>query len=363
MTAPVASATIEVDDATEAIELFYANGWTDGLPVVPPTQERVDAFLAFAGLKPDDLIGHYQMRGRPLYAEKLAINAVMAGCLPEYFPVVIAILQAMLEPEFEMHMINASTGSPLIGFIVNGPVRDAIGMNYYGGTMGPGNRANSTIGRAIRLIQMNVMGSNPGAGSPDDTPEHPRLDRATLGDPGKYVGYHIAEYEELVPQWDPVSVERGFDRGQSTVTVLPLWDDSKLSTQTESTPDAWIDGIAQYLIGAGRLAEKAFGTLIIPPEPAHLFADAGWSKKDIREALWERTRRSVAWVKENNWKIGGHGPMGAPVEPGDDEKMLGVATTPDDLIIVVAGAPAGNFPVYLFPFGWCRPVTKVVKGY
>ncbi len=355
------AATLEVDDFYEAIELFHRRGWTDGLPVVPPTPGRVDAFLAAAGRTADQPIGYYALRNRPILAGKLAVNAVMAGCLPEHFPVVVAIVEGMLEPEFQLHIINSSTGSPVVGFIVNGPIRLALGMNSYGNMLGPGNRANSSIGRAIRLIQINVMGSIPGAGSPQDTEATPALDRATMGEPAKYAAYHAVENEEDYPTLTPLHVERGFAPEQSTVTVLPLWEHLMLSNHAEETPDEWIDSTAKYLLGAGRLMDDCFGALLLPQEAAQLFVAAGWDKGDIRRALYERCRRSTAWVKENGWKIGGRFERGGEVLEGDDEAMLSITASPDDLLVVVCGGPAGNFPVYLHPFGAnCWPVTKVI---
>ncbi len=355
------SASYEVGDLTAALDLFDRRGWTDGLPVVPPTPAAVQAFLDAARLEPDHQVGYYALRSRPVLAEKLAINAVMAGCRPEYFAVVVAIVEAMLEPEFALHIMNASTGSPVIGFVVNGPVRRRLAMNSHGNMLGPGNRANSTIGRAVRLIQINVMGSTPGAGSPGDTEARPALDRATMGEPAKYAGYHVVENEEDFPAWTPLHVQRGYRPDQSTVTVLPLWDHLMLSNHAEETPDEWIDSTAQYLVGAGRLMDQCFGALLVPPEAARLFIDAGWTKDDVRRELWARCRRSVAWVKENGWKIGGRFERGGPVEPADHERLLSVARSPEDLLVVVGGGPAGNFPVFLHPFGAdCWPVTKVV---
>jgi hypothetical protein len=277
-------------------------------------------------------------------------------------PVVVAAVEGMLEPAFSLHVVNASTGSPVVGLIVNGPVRRALQMNWHGNVLGPGNRANATIGRAIRLVQINVMGSRPGAGSAADTEDHPALDRATMGEPAKYTTYHVVENEEDYPAWTPLHVERGFAAGESTVTVLPLWEHLMLSNHAEETPEEWIESTAQYLVGAGRLMDDCFGALLVPPEAAQLFIAAGWTKADVRQALWAATRRSTAWVKRNGWKIGGRFERGGPVEPGDEEQMLGVARSPDDLLVVVCGGPAGNFPVFLHPFGAdCWPVTKMVR--
>ena len=169
------SAAYDLADALEVNEFYQQQGWTDGLPIVPPTEERVWACLAAAGLAPGDLMGVEHVRQRPITAEKVAINAVMAGCLPAYMPVVVAILRAMCQESFNLHGSTASTGGSAQFIVVNGPIRTALGMNATHNVLANGNRANATIGRAIRLVLINVLGCVQG-----------QLDRSTLGHPGKY---------------------------------------------------------------------------------------------------------------------------------------------------------------------------------
>jgi len=339
----------DVADFEEANELFHARGWTDGLPVIPPTPEKVARFLDAAGLAGDEQLGFYEERRIPVTAEKVAINAVMAGCRPEYFPVVVAIMEAMLEPGFPIHVVNSSTGSFTLGFIVNGPVRRKLGMNCHGNVLGPGNRANSSIGRAIRLTQLNVLGSIPGAGGPE--PEHgrPVLDRSMMGQPAKYAGYHIVENEEAFPSLKPVHVELGYEPEDSTVTLLMIAGYRWICAHAEQTPDAWIDTMAHYAVGAGMLQPAGYSALLLPPENAQLFASAGWTKADIREALYERTRRSVAWIKEQGWKVQMQRARLEPVQSGDEDSFLAMAgsSAPDELFVVVCGGPAGSWPYYL----------------
>jgi hypothetical protein len=151
MSGPLRSQVFVIDDLQDAIEFCYDQGWTDGLPVVPPTVEKVQEFLHIAGREPDEVVFDYRERSRIVTVEKVAINAVMAGCRPQYFPVVLALIEAIATPEFGVHPLNASTGGSALGFVVNGPIRQQIGMNCQGNVLGPGNRANSTIGRAVRL--------------------------------------------------------------------------------------------------------------------------------------------------------------------------------------------------------------------
>lgn len=355
----------EVADYDEAIEMYHARGWTDGLPIVPPTPQRVARLLEAAGLRADDEIGFYRERRLPVVAEKLAINAVMAGCLPEYFRVVVAIVDAMLDPGFALHVANSSTGSFTLGFLVNGPIRARLGMNGHGNVLGPGNRANSSIGRAIRLIQLNVMGSIPGAGGPD--PDHGRavLDRSMMGQPAKYAGYHIVENEEAFPTLRPTHVELGYAPEESTVTLFLIAGHHWTDCHAEGTPQAWIDTMAQYIVGTGTLHAAGYGLLLLPPENARLFVKAGWSKADIRNALYERTRRSVAWVKRNGYKVRFHRERCEPVLPGDEDSYLAMAGSPaaEDLFVVVCGGSAGSWPYYLYGAGGpAKAVTRRIKS-
>src|SRR5919202_1519653 len=156
------SRTYDFEDAFAVNEQYQQNGWTDGLPIVPPTEERVWEFLQAARLAPADVIGVETVRQRPITAEKLAINAVMAGCLPMYMPVLVAILHAMCDEDFNMHGCTASTGGSAPFIVVNGPIRTELALNATHSVFGAGNRANATIGRAIRLLLMNVLGCIPG---------------------------------------------------------------------------------------------------------------------------------------------------------------------------------------------------------
>jgi hypothetical protein len=353
----------EVADFEAAQELYHGRGWSDGLPIVPPTPERVAEFLVAADLAPDAQIGFYAERRIPVFAEQLAINAVMAGCKPEYFPVVVAIVDALLDSTFRTHVVNSSTGSFTIGFIVNGPIRHRLGMNFDGNVLGPGNRANSSIGRAIRLIQLNVLGSIPGAGGP--APAHGRavLDRSMMGQPAKYAGYHIAENEEAFPSLTPLHVELGYAPEDSTVSLLFVAGYEWICAHGEQTPEAWCDTLAHYIVQSGHLQREGYAVLLLPPENAGLFVRNGWTKQDIRDALYERTRRSVGWVKRGGWKVQWQRPRLEPVERGDEEAMLAVAGSarPEDLVIVTCGGPAGAWPYYLHGGGGLNLITRKIR--
>ncbi len=339
------SAQYEVDSVADAIEFYYEKGWTDGLPVVPPTEDKVRAFLDAAGLEPDTVIGTYSTRKRVVTAEKVAINSVMAGCLPEYFQVVLAIMESILQPQFNLHVPNSTTGGAALGFIVNGPIRDALGMNYRGNVLGPGNRANSTIGRAVRLSQINILGSLPGAGT-EDPLGRPVFDRATVGQPGKYAGYHIAENEDDYPSLLPVHVERGFSREQSVVTVFATNGHVQLSAHSEDSAQKIAETVARHLVGSGRLvASGGYCVLVIPPENAGYLVKDGWSKADFRQAVFEGTRCTVDELRAQGWPARGRGAS------DDGEQTMAITGSPDDIHVAIAGGPAGGFIHYMLPYG------------
>jgi hypothetical protein len=283
-------------------------------------------------------------------------------------PVVIAIVEAMATDAFGLHAANATTGGSAVGFVVNGPVRTALGMNFRGNVLGPGNRANSTIGRAVRLVQINGFGSVPGAGNEPSVPagSRPILDRATVGQPGKYAGYHIVENEEDYPTLRPLHVERGFSPEQSVVTAFATVGHLQLSVHHEPTAEDIVATVCHYIVGTGRLTRSGYCTLVIPPENADIFVRDGWTKADIRQAVYHGTSRTVAWVKRNGGSLTG-GLMdrrGAPVLPGDEDLTAAAAGSPDDILTVVAGGPAGAFIHVLFPYGGmaCREIQHLKEA-
>jgi hypothetical protein len=242
-----------------------------------------------------------------------------------------------------------------VGFVVNGPVRTALGMNWRGNVLGPGNRANSTIGRAVRLTQINAFGSVAGAGNEAlvGPGGRPILDRATVGQPAKYAGYHLVENEEDYPTLRPLHVERGYAPTQSVVTVFATVGHLQMSIHHESTANEIVETVCHYLVGTGRFGGSGFCVLVIPPESADIFVRDGWTKADIRAAVHAGTTRTVAWAKSHGHSLTG-GLMdrrGAPVEPGDDARTVAVAGRPDDILVVVAGGPAGAFVQAMLPYG------------
>jgi hypothetical protein len=340
------SATYELADALDVNELYQQKGWTDGLPIVPPTEERVSEFLHEARLAPEDIVGIEAVRQRPITAEKVAINAVMAGCVPTTMPVVVAALQAMCDEEFNLHGSTASTGGSAPLIIVNGPIRTALGMNTTHNALANGNRANATIGRAIRLLLINVLGCIPG-----------QLDRSTLGHPGKFT-FCIAEDEEDSP-WVPLAQERGVAAGASGVTVMAAESPHQVMNEWTADPEEIMETFAAevrhnmltYSIWAGNYA------IIIPKQLRELLVAAGWQKKDIREYVFRSAR-----VRRREWATVGKGKL---VERGrGPDQEFTALRSPDDLLVVAAGGPAGGFGAVIPPWlgTWSHAVTKAVSS-
>jgi hypothetical protein len=332
----------EVADAFEANELFQRNGWTDGLPIVPPTESVVSRFLDAAGVPAGAVVGVEPVRRRRITAEKVAIAAVMAGGLPEYLPVVVAIVKAMCEPEFGFHGVTASTGGSAPFVVVNGPVRLALGMNATHNVLGNGSRPNATIGRALRLLIINVLGGIPG-----------QLDRSTLGHPGKFT-FCVAEDEEDSP-WLPLATERGVAPGASAVTVLAVESPHQIMNEWTHDPRDIAETYAAairanmltYSIWAGNYA------IVVPKQHRQIFAEAGWSKRDLRERVHERAR-----VSRREWRAVGK----SAVAPRKDEDAIYTALrSPDDLLVVAAGGPAGGFGAILPPW-YGKKSLAVTKG-
>jgi hypothetical protein len=329
--AALASPAHDVADAFAANELFQRNGWTDGLPIVPPTEAAVRAFLVAASRNAQDIIGVEPVRRRRITAEKVAIAAVMAGCLPEYMPVVVAVIRAMCEPQFGLHGCTASTGGSAPMIVANGPVRTQIGMNATHNVFANASRANATIGRTIRLFVLNVLGGHPG-----------QLDRSTLGHPGKFT-FCLAEDEEDSP-WLPLSVERGIPAGVSAVTVMAVESPHQIMNEWTHDPKEILDTYAAairsnmltYSIWEGNYA------MVIPKQHRQIFAAANWSKQNIREYTFE-----VARVARREWRSVG---KAAVAGRKDEERIYCALRSPDDLLVIAAGGPAGGFGAIVPPW-------------
>ena len=333
-----------MDDVVALNEQFHARGWTDGLPVMPPTPDAVAACLDWGGWHPDQLIGIETVRERPITAEKLAVNAVMAGCLPPHFPVVVAAVEAMCQQPFLLHGATSSTGGCAVLVIVNGPIRVELDMVSGHNALGNDNRSAAVIGRAIRLILINVLDCRPG-----------QLDRSTLGHPGKF-SYCVAEDEEGTP-WTPLAQDRGVRPGNSAVTVFAAGAPRQIMNEWTTEPTEILETFAaemranmlDYSIWAGNYV------MVVPKQLRDRLSEAGWDKTKLREHLYERTV-----VTRGDWERVG---KGAVVDDSNRDDEYRALRGPEDLLVVAAGGPAGGFGAVIPPwFGYKSQAVTTAIG-
>ena len=316
--------SIETEDAFAAIEAYFERGWTDGLPVVPPRPETVREFISTVDKSADEVLIAIDETNMQCTVETAAINAVMAGCKPEYFPIVVAAVEGWADPRWgptAFYVGNASTGGAGQMAIVNGPIRRELGFNCGVNLFGPGYRPNATIGRTLRLILMNALGMQPGV-----------FDMAIQGHPGKY-SYCIAEDEEASP-WEPLSVEQGFAQGTSTVTVVgargPIPVDERSHQDAEGILDA-IVAVMPHARGTGPYV------LVMGAEHADLIGRKnGWAKQQIKEYVFNKIQGKAR------------------------------IRVPEDILVVVAGGGNGGLTAIIPTWVYSVPpgdfVTREIKG-
>lgn len=324
-----------IGDDEDEFEAMFERGWSDGLPVVPPTEERVLRMLSGTSRDPKEVIGLCPPNLIPATVEKIAINAVMAGCKPEYLPVVLAAVEAILDPAFTMHGVLATTMFVGPVLVVNGPIRRQIGMNAKGNALGQGNRANATIGRAVQLVVRNIGGGRPR-----------EVDRATLGNPGKYT-YCFAEDEEG-SCWEPLSTDFGIPRGTSAVTVFAGFGLQGIVDQKSRTPESLARSMAGSLkaIHNPKLYPACDAMMVVCPEHERTFRNAGWSKARLLEEL-----HTLCEMPADPLIAGVDG-----IAEGLSPKMAGKTVNkfrPEGLMIVRAGGGAGMFSGIIG--GWAMP--------
>ena len=291
MTAPAPPPDLEqleipiAGDEHDAAECFHAWGWTDGLPIVVPTRARVEAMCAGASRYPVESLGNLPPRGGAATVLKIAINAVMAGCLAEHMPVVLAAVEAIQDPQFNLFGVQTTTHPCGILVIVQGPIAAALGMNAGHNCFGPGNRANATIGRALRLVLQNVGGGIPGA-----------TDKATQGSPAKYT-YCIAENEAASP-WPPLRVALGLDVADSCVTVVAAEGPHNVNDHGSTTGASVLNSIAETMatVGSNNLYVGGDTFVVLGPEHARTIAGSGFGREDVQRYLYEHARVAVARI-------------------------------------------------------------------
>jgi len=336
------------DDLQQVIDYYYDLGMTDGLPIVPPTPERVEAMMHFCDRSPLDVVGSIPPGHGLATIETLAVNAVMAGCQPEFFPVIVTAVEAMLETNFNLLGIQGTTHpvAPLV--VVNGPIAKELCINSGSGCFGPGWKANATIGRAIRLILMNIGGGYPG-----------KTDKSTLGGPAKY-SYVIAENEAESP-WNPWHVDHGYDRETSTVTVMGCEAPHNINDHAALNAVELMTTICSTFAvsGCNNIYLHGDPVLILGPEHAATIAADGWDKNRVKRYLWENARIPLEEMNAPNIErfAVSRPKFFANAKPGDRIPLIDDA---NDFVIMVAGG-AGKHSNFIPTLGetkfQIRPIT------
>ncbi|MFP6746712.1 MAG: hypothetical protein VCD66_03820 [Alphaproteobacteria bacterium] len=348
--APGAPARLNGPDDLEGVNrLFYSRGWTDGLPIIPPTPARQEKMLGECGLDPDELLALIEPRQGRATVAKVAVNAVMAGCQPEHLGVLIAAAKAMGQPALNLKALNTTTHPCTLLALISGPVADAIDVNSTYNALGQGSLANAAIGRALRSILLNIGGGTPGI-----------LDRATMGSPAKY-SFCFAERVEENPWGETLAMQRGFDAGQSTVTLCGVEGPHNVNDHYGKTAEEILLTIGGVLSSPGHNNSYLGGEImvVLGPEHAEIMARDGFSKADIRNFLIEHALIPAHALSQ---------PQRAIMRQYVPERLLAdgdggarIATRHEDILLVVAGG-AGRHSAIVPSFGNTRAVTETV-GY
>lgn len=336
------------DDADAVYEFVMRNGWGDGLPIIPPTRERVAELVSAAGRAEQEVVATLAPEWGEATVEAIASNAVMAGCAAHHMPVVIAAVAAMASEEFNLYGVQSTTNPVAVAGFVNGPIAKEADFNSSWNCLGPGNRSNAVVGRALRLILMNIGGGVPGD-----------MDRATHGQPGKF-SFFFAENEEDSP-WSPYHKDQGYDMDESTVTVF-----GPASTMNFAEATGSAEELLRVVAAGMRFPcsnDSYFNGqpwLVFAPEHAEVLSDGGYAKADVQQALWETSQqpfrvftRAVGdyWVRPT-WE-----PYFGELRP---DTMIPITRDPADIRLVVAGGPSIH-TVFMPTFGDCRSVTAPVS--
>jgi hypothetical protein len=340
---------VSVPDEGDVFAEFVRREWCDGLPIVAPTRERVDAMLGGAGTDRGESLGLMAPLWRECTMEKLAVNAVMAGCEPTFFPVIVAAVQALLDPAFNLYGVQATTHPVAPLLIVSGPRARVIGLHAGAGLFGPGFRANATIGRAIRLILMNVGGAWPG-----------RHDMATQGSPAKF-SFAIAEHEDASP-WEPLHVALGFRPDQSVVTVYGGEPPHNVNDHVSTTAAGILNNVSDVAAtlgsNVGWYLSQSQLLVVLGPEHAATVAADGLTRADVQRFVFEHARLPLGRLK-----LGGMwGMHDWPLwmrTVTDESVMLPQVPSPEDVFVMVAGGP-GKHSAVVPNCTFSRAVSRVI---
>jgi len=323
---------------------FYEHGWTDGLPIVPPTAERVEKLLAVSQHSAESVVGIVPPKMGMATVEKIAINAVMAGCVPEYFPIVLATVRAMCSPEFNLLPMQATTNPVTPMVTINGPIAKRLQINSGYNVLGQGWRSNATIGRAVRFILNNIGGGVPG-----------KVDKACHGQPGKF-SLCIAENEDASP-WEPFHVEKGFSRDDSTVTVIGVTGTQDIIHYARTSAQKVLDTIIHSIPREGykNLYSGGEPLFIFGPEQASILGGEGLSKKEVKRIIFQGTKVPLALFNSETVELI-KGRRAQWFSGALETREVPIADREEDIQIVVAGG-AGNHTVFIPTWGDTRCVT------
>ena len=341
------AATLDVPVDQEALDRYLiAHQWSDGLPAIAPTLARVERMLRTTNRAPDEVVSAIPPRYGLATVERIAINAVLAGCYPEYLPLLLAATEAVAAREFRLQSVQATTNPAAVMLIVNGPMSQRLGINSGSNCLGPGNWANATLGRAMRLILQNIGGALPG-----------QIDRATHGQPGKYT-FCCAENEADNP-WEPMHVERGYASDVSTVTVVAPLGTWNMNTHAKDADDL-IRVIADTMAfpAGSDYTHAGEPWLVLCPEHAHLLQREGLDKAEVKRRLWERSKMSASRLaKKDLARV----QTGRKAELGEItlETRLPISVSSEHIGLLVAGGD-GTHSVYLPVSGHSRSVTRKI---
>ena len=347
-----ASDWVDIDVADEWVGLqrdFAARGWGDGLPIVPPTKERVAAMVAGAGLPAEHIVGVVAPKMGVATVELIAANAVMAGCSPEYMPVLVAAVQAMVEPQFNLYGCQATTHCVAPLLIVSGPLAQKLEINSGSGCFGPGPWSNGVIGRAVRLILLNIGGAKPG-----------EIDKATMGHPGKF-SFCIAEDETSIA-WPSLRVERGYAGNVSTVTVVGGEAPHNINDHESTSAGGLLTMICGSMAESGQNTlyyNNSEPLLILSPEHAATIAADGFSKDDVKKAVHEDARIPQGRFSRENIERRLWRRLGIRYKNRSPDTLVSIVQRWEDVMVMVAGG-AGKHSMWVPTFGSTRSVTRPI---
>ena len=344
-----AAATFEAPDDLDAINRLYRERrWSDGLPIVPPTRERVERMLRESQRRRDEIVARVAPGFGAATVERIAINGVLAGCDPEYLAILIAATEAIADPQFNLQGIQATTNPVAVWLVINGPIAQRLNVNSTCNCLGQGAWANATLGRALHLILQNIGGALPG-----------EMDRATHGQPGKYT-FCCAENEAGSP-WEPLHVERGFPQDASTVTVVGAEGTMNMNTHAKEAGEL-MRIIADTMIHppSNEYVHGGEPWLMLSPEHAEVLKRGGCSKRDVKRRLWELSKMPARRMSVRDLLRARESRGDELGEIGPDTPMT-IAKRPEDIVIMIAGGP-GTHSVYIPCFGNSRAVTREIRA-